>query len=62
MKAIFKRYLGCFVLILVATLTLTGLGIVFETVGVPEVIVSGMVFIGVLAFFGRRIYMKYKEK
>jgi len=62
MRTRFGGYLGCFVLVMVATLMLTGLGILFQAVGVPEVIVSGVVVIVVLVFFGRRIYIKYKEK
>lgn len=62
MRIIFNGYFGCLVLILVATLMLTGLVLLFDAAGVPEVIVSGMVLFGVLIFFGRRIYMKYNQK
>ena len=62
MRIIFKGYFGWFALILVAILMLTAVVLLFDAVGVPEVIVSGMVLFGVLIFFGRRIYMKYNEK
>jgi len=61
-KNVCKKYLGCFVLILVASLVLAGLGMVFKFVGMSEVLGSGMVFIAVLAFFGRKVYTKYKER
>ena len=62
MRIIFKGYFGWFVLIPVAILMLTGVVLLFDAAGVPEVIVSGVVLFGVLIFFGRRIYMKYNEK
>lgn len=57
---IFRKYLSCFVIVLICTLLFSVFGVIATSIGLSENLLVYVVVIVFIAFFGWRIYTKYK--